>query len=489
MHIQSTMTTSNDPIPLPIIPSTKAREDLFEKFKKKISVNAALDRSLVSYQANKKTPFYNWFRYKEGFSEVLVTYLLQQFTPGLLLDPFAGTGTALFAASVVGWQTQGIEVLPVGIYAMKAHDLARRTDPQAVRQAMLTALQADFTNYYNPTYALKHIAITKGAFPPQEEKQLVGFITYCHEVLLDEDIRQLFLFSVFCILEEISYTRKDGQYLRWDARSGRSQGAIPFDKGYILPFREALENKLKQIVFDLEKPYTQQALFEDTYTTQTSYARPEIREGSCLYTLPSIADKSVDLILTSPPYANRYDYTRTYALELVYLGYSDEQVKRLRQEMLSCTVENKEKRSQLENFYKSLGRTNDFDKINAVFEQQQAHREVLDLLHTYQREKRLNNPGIVSLVHNYFFEMSFVIYEMARVLRPGGTIIMVNDNVRYAGEEIPVDLILSNIAEAFGLNVKHIWTLSRGKGNSSQQMGSHGRSELRKCVYVWEKEA
>ena len=25
------------------------------------------------------------------------------------------------------------------------------------------------------------------------------------------------------------------------------------------------------------------------------------------------------------------------------------------------------------------------------------------------------------------------------------------------------------------------------KGNSSQQMGAHGRQELRKCVYVWRK--
>ena len=73
----------------------------------------------------------------------------------------------------------------------------------------------------------------------------------------------------------------------------------------------------------------------------------------------------------------------------------------------------------------------------------------------------------------------FVIYEMVRLLKPGGTIVMVNDNVRYAGEEIPVDLILSDMAETFGMTTKHIWTLERGKGNSSQQMGNHGRSELR----------
>jgi len=90
-------------------------------------------------------------------------------------------------------------------------------------------------------------------------------------------------------------------------------------------------------------------------------------------------------------------------------------------------------------------------------------------------------------VRNYFYEMCFVIFELARILKPGGTVMMVNDNVRYAGEEIPVDLILADFAESFGLSVQHIWTLERGKGNSSQQMGNHGRSELRKCVYMWEK--
>lgn len=83
--------------------------------------------------------------------------------------------------------------------------------------------------------------------------------------------------------------------------------------------------------------------------------------------------------------------------------------------------------------------------------------------------------------------MSFVIYGLARLLKSGGIVTMVNDNVRYAGEEVPVDLILSDIAESFGLRTRHIWTLGRGKGNSSQQMGYYGRTELRKCVYVWEK--
>ena len=80
-----------------------------------------------------------------------------------------------------------------------------------------------------------------------------------------------------------------------------------------------------------------------------------------------------------------------------------------------------------------------------------------------------------------------MIFELYRVLKQDGIIYMVNDNVRYAGEAIPVDLILSDFAESAGFNIHQIWILGNGKGNSSQQMGNHGREELRKCLYVWRK--
>jgi hypothetical protein len=64
---------------------------------------------------------------------------------------------------------------------------------------------------------------------------------------------------------------------------------------------------------------------------------------------------------------------------------------------------------------------------------------------------------------------------------------MVNDNVRYAGASLPVDIILTEIAEQLGFKGETIMVLPNGKGNSSQQMGAHGRDPLRKCVYVWRK--
>jgi hypothetical protein len=112
---------------------------------------------------------------------------------------------------------------------------------------------------------------------------------------------------------------------------------------------------------------------------------------------------------------------------------------------------------------------------------------VLEYLEHCKEEGVINNNGIPRMVGNYFKEMSMIIFESGRILKPGGAFVMVNDNVRYEGAHLPVDLILSEFAQRAGFEVEKIWVLPKGKGNSSQQMGKHGRQEMRKCVYVWRK--
>lgn len=487
--------------------STAAREDLYAHFRAKLTLNPDLNRRLVSYQADKETPVYRWFKYREGFTARLVAHLLQQVCPqpGRLLDPFAGSGAALFAAAAHGWQTSGIEVLPVGIYAMEARKAAARVNPDLFCSTVEQLRGVEFAAYYDEQYQFRHIAITKGAFPAATERELVGYIAYCNRHIADAEVRRLALYASFCILEEISYTRKDGQYLRWDYRSGRTQGSTPFNKGSIRSFPEALQAKLDQIAWDIQVRDGQRGVLPTgqlTFDFREPRNQPDqgqehaatiaaiaIVEDSCLDVLPTVPTASVDCVLTSPPYANRYDYTRTYALELVYLGCAHDDVTRLRQAMLSCTVENKTKREYMRALYAGLQRTADFQRVEAVFEEQAALQEVLAILDDLRAKNALNNANIAGLVRNYFYEMCFVVHELARIIAPGGHVIMVNDNVRYAGEEVPVDLILASMAEGFGLQVERIWTLARGKGNSSQQMGVHGRAELRKCVYVWRKPA
>jgi DNA modification methylase len=465
--------------------SPSERQKLYDRFSDRLETAFNLNRQLVSFQANKEEPIYRWFKYKEGFSSNLVKYFLSEYSkkPGKVLDPFAGIGTALFVGQSLGWESFGIELLPVGNFVMEARQALHKIDPEELKRSIRN-LWSDLDKINSPTAHFTHISITRDAFPDNTEIALNRFLTYC-STIKNKDIQTVLSFAAFSILEEISYTRKDGQYLRWDFRSKRDLSGKPFSKGQIFTFEHALKNKLSQLIADL-LPKNDSLFNFDGGNGHKSYPL-HIFQGSCLEQLPKFQDASFDFVITSPPYCNRYDYTRTYALELVYLGCDSNRVKNLRQELLSCTVENKEKIDYLRQLYSSNGKSINFDQILATYDSSTAMKEVNSVLEELNKLKKLNNGNIPRMVRNYFLELCFVIAEIARVLKSGGYCVMVNDNVRYGGEEISVDLILSEFAESFDFDIRKIFVLPKGKGNSSQQMGNYGRTEIRKCVYLWQK--
>jgi DNA modification methylase len=464
------------------------RQLLHNRLADRLETAYNFNRKVVSFQANKDEPIYRWFKYKEGFSSALVKYFLTEFgnKPGKLLDPFAGAGTTLFAGQELGWKSYGVEILPVGVFVMETREALNDINIEKFRSTV-KSLWADLEKIKDYETYINHISITKDAFSEETEILLNKFLNYCSKIK-DKKTQTVLRFAAFSVLEEISFTRKDGQYLRWDYRSKRDLSGKPFDKGKILTFKEALSQKLNHIITDLS-PNQSLNLFEQFSKNGNGQKSHPVKivEGSCLEELPKIQDKFFDFIVTSPPYCNRYDYTRTYALELVYLGNNSDQVRNLRQAMLSCTVENKEKVDFLKQFYSSIDKQDSFEKVVEVYNNSNAMTEVNSVLDELNKLEKLNNTNITRMVRNYFLEMCFVVYEMARITKSGGYCVMVNDNVRYGGEEIPVDLILSEFAENFGFNINKIFVLPRGKGNSSQQMGNYGRTEVRKCVYLWQK--
>jgi DNA modification methylase len=440
----------------------------------KLQLTPTLNRSLVSFQANKSRAMFRWFKYKEAFSSDLVEHLLHLCTvkTGVILDPFAGIGTALFAAGGK-LKGEGIEVLPIGQIIIRTKQMIDwELEPSDV-EALERFLTTRPWDTINEIRTIPELRITKGAYPIDTLNDMGRYL-----VAIDAEsdrVRAILHFALLCILEVISYTRKDGQYLRWDYRSGRKHGKKQFDKGTIQNFQQAIVSKLKEIVHDLRNITNSDELFPSNFT------RTEItlHSGSCLQILPELPENRFSGILTSPPYCNRYDYTRTYALELAMLGVNEDELRHLRQEMLTCTVENRVK--DLLKFHPK------WQTAFNVADNQPLLQHILSYLDDQRDKDLLNNNGIARMVRGYFYEMACVIQECARVLKPGAPLIMVNDNVRYAGVSISVDLILSEFASELGFVIDQILVLPTGKGNSSQQMGAHGRDPLRKCVYIWRK--
>lgn len=444
-------------------------------FHDKVKVKNSLTRQLVSFQANKTRASYRWFKYKEAFSATLVEYLLGQYgiAPGKVLDPFAGIGTTLFAASDVGMDADGIELLPIGQQIIDTRlCLEREFTPDDFFTLKMWSKEHPWEES-EAKLQVSTLRITQDAYPKDTLANIERYLW----VLQRENVRvqAILRLALLCILESISYTRKDGQYLRWDCRSGRKQGSMPFNKGQILNFNRAICAKIQEIVRDIESDADSQELFP----IKKKQGKINLFRGSSLEVMPKLRKGSYAAIVTSPPYCNRYDYTRTYALELALLGVREQELVDLRQQMLSCTVENRAK--DLLSINPKWA-----DAIRAA-DEQELLQCILQYLEDQKRQGTLNNNGIPRMVRGYFYEMACIIAECSRVMKPNAIMCMVNDNVRYAGASISVDMILSSIAEKLGLHVENILVLPGGKGNSSQQMGEHGRVPLRKCVYVWSK--
>ena len=409
-------------------------------------------RQLVTYVPNKTVPVHRWFSYKEGFSAALVDAFLREFgaQPGKsrVFDPFVGCGTTVIAAKQAGYGAWGIDILPVAIFvagvklrSAEGYDLLR------LKAGLDRLLE---TPYHEPAIsAPQDVRIIPLAF----SEEILDEILFFKEVILkeeDESVREFLLLGLLSILEKVSYTSKDGQFLRL-----KPERNIP-------PVRATLARQLRLMYRDLTTVGYQMRLFEKplkyTVPSQSTYVRlADARDFT------SAIDDYADVIVTSPPYLNRYDYSRIYSLELCLAFVEDfAGLKAIRYSLLRSHIES---------------RPAPTDEVN--------HPALLEVLSNLAG-KKLNNPRIPVMIKGYFEDMNFVLKELYKVCRTGAKIALVVGNVRFEGELIPVDLLLSELASDVGFSIDEV-VITRYKGNSSQQMGKYGRVPVRESVLIWSK--
>ncbi len=449
------------------------------------------NRRLVSYQGNKGEIVHGWIRYKEGFSAQLVEMLIRKMgiRPGdTILEPFSGSATTLLIAKALGINAVGIEILPVCHLAWEAKSRLADYRINELEDLLRVIAETEPDPHWMPD-PFPHLVITRSAFPTEVEHDLMFYTRWLDRLDTSAATKMLCRLALTSILEEVSYTRKDGQYLRWDYRANKmqerndiraSQGKKSIkkmDKGPLPTVKAALVRALGRIVEDIKK-------------LQALPLRESVQQlipGSALDVLPTLEADQFHGVITSPPYCNRYDYTRTYALELAYLGVDEAGIRALRQSQLSCTVENRPKVSALKERYWSLGRQEAFEQVFRIVNENPVFVEINHALAMRWERGEINNKGVLAMVEGYFTELAFVFAELFRVCRHGAQVAFVNDNVRYGGEVIPVDLLSTDLAERLGFEPVRVYVLPQRKGNSSQQMGKFGRESLRKSITIWRK--
>ncbi|MEW6571457.1 MAG: DNA methyltransferase [Nitrospirota bacterium] len=397
-------------------------------------------RQLVTYVPNKKLPVYNWFKYKEGFSRQLVYNILREWKidrKNIVLDPFAGCGTTLLACKEFGYRAVGLDILPIAIFVAKVK-LQDWSDINILKKAVQSLINEKFRK---PQSAFPNVRIVNIAFPKHIQDEI---LFYKERILkFEKPIQDFLMLGLISILENVSYTSKDGQFLRIVERELPS-------------VRENLKKQLTNMIEDLR--VQQQVLFKE------GKAKVEIFQGDARER--ALSRKywgKIGAVITSPPYLNRYDYSRTYALELCTLYIKDfGDMRDIRHSLLRSHIESK------------------------IHEGKELNLPVIDEILDSLNGKELNNNRIPIMIKAYFEDMNLVLKRLYTYIKPGGIVSLVVANARFEGEMVPTDLILSELAELNGFQTEKIW-ITRYKGNSSQQMARYGKIPVRETIVFWRK--
>lgn len=383
-----------------------------------------LDGGYSNYEDTTELARHRWYYYKEGFSPFLVEKAIEQTGIGkndLIIDPFNGSGTTTLTSSLHGYKSVGIEVNPFTSFLSEAK--IKNADVLELKKWKGKVLKS----------------AEKGTLSP-----LLGFSTFSKTNKLDKwlfndsilnsfeagwqlsnsipsyHIRKLVRLALISSAMQNCNATRDGKCLRYRENWDKNK----FDKH---SFSEALELSLTNIETDIqEKPITEKAI---------------IINGDCRNILESTNKfKSFKLCITSPPYLNTFDYTDIYRPEL-FLGKfinDADSLYKLRLETVRSHVQAKWK-VPIQSDFGFL-----YDKT---------------MKHINENKENLMHKYIPMMIQAYFEDMLNILKLLKTKAAKDAQIWFVVSNSAYAGHEVPVDLIIGELATKVGWYLKDIAVL------------------------------
>jgi len=352
----------------------------------------------------------------------------EEFCPanGIVLDPFCGTGTVLLEAALSGRKAWGADANPLAVL------ISRVKTTYISKEVLLKELSTVLNRAERSRDACQADGMIDGWFSESTITQLYR-LQLSIEKIEDEKRKDFFLLCLSNLIKKVSYADPTI--------------AVPV---HLNPqrFAEGSERR-KTASFRLE---TLKAI--DVYDKYESICRLNIDRISTLKGVERknwaeivsidarhltrhitkdavIPNDTVDLILTSPPYAGAQKYIRASRLNLYWLGIKD-----------AAEIRNiNDKNIGREDYHKKVYEKEYKTGIDAA-------DKVLDEL--YLRGKRER----ACIVGTYLNEMKLALDESYRVLKPGGHMIIVIGNNTVCGLSFNTQDYLTSYLQSIGMHLE-----------------------------------
>lgn len=374
----------------------------------------------TTFLDNMRLPVHRWFRYSAGFSAQWARSVIAGSGAQRVLDPFAGSGTSVIAAEESNVTGIGVDVHPFVTRVAKAK-LAWRADPDVLlKRAREVRRHAD-----------------KGR---SVEVPSAPLIAKCFP---DNDA----LVELLRVRDAIESLRAGDEYddLLWLALVSIIRACSPAGTAqwqYVLPNNTKSRVAEPRGAFDARV----QLFAQDMWAMQGHRDAPlgQIIEADAR-TLDGIEDGWADLILTSPPYANNFDYADATRLEQSLLGeiggWGD--LKPLRKKLMKSATQHMGGWDPCEALDSPL-----LDTISV---------ELSDVYYKLSEIKRTKggNKAYDLMVAGYFLDSAQIWQALRRASSPGVTVCyVVGDSAPY-GIHVPVERWLGDLAVAAGFKEWH----------------------------------
>lgn len=229
-------------------------------------------------------------------AKILDEYAKENF---LIFDPFCGSGTTLVEASIRNLSSIGNDINPIALLISSVKTTRYREEDLQKSDLIVENIVNDFNvNQKNLETSIKFD--NKDHWFQKNVQKEIEFIINNINKLKDKKIKLLLELVLSEIIVSVSNQESDTRYAAIEKNIPDGKTIKTFYNKYMFVREKVL--KFSEVVKD--------------YNYSSKLIKNDARN------LIDVSDDTVDMIITSPPYANTYDYYLYHKHRMNWLGYN-----------------------------------------------------------------------------------------------------------------------------------------------------------------------